>query len=181
MESGKLLIAEPSVFRDHNFHRAIVIMAEKKDSGFLGFIINKPLSYNIKDVLPEVGVNFPLYNGGPVEQDNLFFIHNAGHLIPGSIRIDNKLYWGGEFEKVIALVKGGILSNKDIRFFLGYSGWSKGQLQQEIVAKSWVVIKNPFAGKILSHKTERLWKEQMMALGGNYVIWSNTPENPYHN
>ena len=156
-------------------------MVEKKDSGFLGFIINKPLNYNIKDVLPEVGVNFPLYNGGPVEQDNLFFIHNAGHLIPGSIRIDNKLYWGGKFEKVIALVKGGILSAKDIRFFLGYSGWSKVQLQQEIIAKSWVVIKNPFAGKILSYNTERLWRDQMMALGGNYVIWSNTPENPYHN
>jgi putative transcriptional regulator len=52
MESGKLLIAEPSVFGDHNFHRSIVIMVEKKESGFLGFIINKPLSYGIKDVLP---------------------------------------------------------------------------------------------------------------------------------
>ena len=98
MESGKLLIAEPSVFGDHNFHRSIVIMVEKKESGFLGFIINKPLSYEIKDVLPEIQMDFPLYNGGPVEQDNLFFIHNAGHLIPGSNRIDNKLFWGGEFE-----------------------------------------------------------------------------------
>ena len=181
MESGKLLIAEPSVFGDHNFHRSIVIMVEKKESGFLGFIIYKPLSYGIKDVLPEIQMNFPLYNGGQVEQDNLFFIHNAGHLIPGSIRIDNKLFWGGEFEKVLSLVKDGVLGPKDIRFFLGYSGWSKGQLQQEIGAKSWVVVENPFAGKILSHQTEHLWKDQMIALGGKYVIWSNTPENPYHN
>ena len=181
MESGKLLIAEPSVFGDHNFHRSIVIMVEKKESGFLGFIINKPLSYEIKDVLPEIHMDFPLYNGGPVEQDNLFFIHNAGHLIPGSNRIDNKLFWGGEFEKVVALVNDGLLGPKDIRFFLGYSGWSKGQLQQEIGDKSWVVVENPFAGKILSHQTERLWRDQMMALGGKYVIWSNTPENPYHN
>ena len=53
MESGKLLIAEPSVFGDQNFHRSIVIMVEKKESGFLGFIINKPLSYEIKDVYPK--------------------------------------------------------------------------------------------------------------------------------
>tara|TARA_B100000886_G_C20142456_1_gene374584 strand:- start:44 stop:589 length:546 start_codon:yes stop_codon:yes gene_type:complete len=181
MESGKLLIAEPSVYRDHYFHRSIVIMVEKKESGFLGFIINKPLSYEIKDILPEIEINLPLYNGGPVEQDSLFFIHNAGHLIPKSIRVDNKLFWGGEFEKVIALVNDGVLSSEDIRFFLGYSGWSKGQLQQEIFAKSWVVVENTFEGKILSYQTERLWKDQMIALGGNYVIWSNTPENPFHN
>ena len=136
MESGKLLIAEPSVFGDQNFHRSIVIMVEKKESGFLGFILNKPLSYEIKDVLPEIKMRFPLYNGGPVEQDNLFFIHNAGHLIPGSIKVDNKLFWGGDFEKVLALVNDGILSTKDIRFFLGYSGWSSDQLRQEIGANS---------------------------------------------
>ena len=166
MESGKLLIAKPSVFGDHNFHRSIVIVVQKKESGFLGFIVNKPLGYDITDVLPEIKVNFPLYNGGPVDQDNLFFIHNAGDLIPGSIRIDNKLFWGGEFEKILAL---------------GYSGWSYDQLKQEIGSNSWVVVENPFAGKILSHQTESLWKDQMMALGGKYVIWSNTPENPYHN
>lgn len=181
MESGKLLIAKPSVFGDHNFHRSIVIVVQKKESGFLGFIVNKPLGYDISDVLPEIKVNFPLYNGGPVDQDNLFFIHNAGDLIPGSIRIDNKLFWGGEFEKILALVNDEVLGPKDIRFFLGYSGWSYDQLKQEIGSNSWVVAENPFAGKILSHQTESLWKDQMMALGGKYVIWSNTPENPYHN
>ena len=45
----------------------------------------------------------------------------------------------------------------------------------------WVVVENPFAAKILCHQTESLWKDQMKALGGKYVIWSNTPENPYHN
>ena len=181
MDSGKLLIAEPSIFGDQNFHRSIVIMVEKKNTGFLGFIINKPLSYEIMDILPEIQINFPLYNGGPVEQDNLFFIHNAGHLIPGSIKIDDKLFWGGDFEKVLALVNDGVLSQKDIRFFLGYSGWSNNQLKQEIEANSWVVVENSFEANILSHQTEGLWKDQMKALGGKYVIWSNTPENPYHN
>jgi putative transcriptional regulator len=181
MESGKLLIAEPTVFGDQNFHRSIVIMADRKDSGLLGFIINKTLDYDIGDVLPEIKKDFPLYYGGPVEQDNLFFIHNAGYLIPDSRKIDDKLFWGGEFEKVIALVNEGVLSPKDIRFFLGYSGWSGDQLKQEISAHSWVVTENPLAGKILSQNTQNLWKDQMIALGGKYLVWSNTPENPYHN
>jgi putative transcriptional regulator len=78
-------------------------------------------------------------------------------------------------------VNEGILTPKDIRFFLGYSGWSGDQLQQEIGAHSWVVVENPLAGKILSHNTQSLWKDQMIALGGKYLVWSNTPENPYHN
>ena len=82
---------------------------------------------------------------------------------------------------MLALVNDGVLGPKDIRFFLGYSGWSYEQLKREIVTNSWVVVENPFASKILSHKTEGLWKDQMIALGGKYVIWSNTPENPYHN
>ncbi|MDA0201724.1 MAG: YqgE/AlgH family protein [Bacteroidetes bacterium] len=181
MESGKLLVADPSVFGDQNFHRSIVIMAHQKDSGSLGFILNKPLDYELNDVLPEIKLDFPLYYGGPVEQDNLFFIHNAGHLVPESIRIDEKLFWGGDFEKIIVLVNEGVLTRKDIRFFLGYSGWSEEQLEQEISAHSWVVIQNPLAGKILSCKSQDLWKDQMVALGGKYLLWSNTPENPSHN
>ena len=181
MKAGDFLIATPTIIGDYNFRRSGILMVDHKTTGTVGFIINKKLEYTLDELMENVSSPFPMYYGGPVEQDNLFFIHNAGHLIPGSIRIDNKLFWGGEFEKVLALVKDGVLGPKDIRFFLGYSGWSKGQLQQEIGAKSWVVVENPFAGKILSHQTEHLWKDQMIALGGKYVIWSNTPENPYHN
>ena len=147
----------------------------------MGFIINKPLNYNINEVLPEIKRDFPLYCGGPVEQDNLFFIHNAGHLVPNSIKIDDKLCWGGDFDKVVALVNDGVLTTQDLRFFLGYSGWSNEQLEQEIASHSWVVIENSFADQIFNLNTATLWKNQMIALGGKYVIWSNTPENPYHN
>jgi len=181
LESGKLLIAEPSVYGDQNFHRSIVVIADHKESGFLGFIINKPLSFNLNDVLPDIKIDFPLFYGGPVEQDNLFFIHNAAHLIPHSLKIDDQLFWGGEFEKIISLVNDGLLTPRDIKFFLGYSGWSGDQLKEEINANSWVVIDNTYTENILAHKTQDLWKNQMIALGGKYLVWSNTPENPSHN
>lgn len=181
MQSGNLLVAAPSIFGDRNFHRSIVIMVEQKSPGSLGFIINKPLDFYITDVMPEIQKNFPIYNGGPVEQDNLFFVHRAGHLIPNSIKIDDHLFWGGDFKTVSALINDGLLSSNEIRFFLGYSGWSKDQLENEIALKSWMVVDNALEGKILSHKTESLWKNQMIALGGKNIIWSNTPDNPHHN
>lgn len=178
---GKILIAEPSVFGDQNFHRSVVILANSKRSNIIGFIVNKPLTYSINDVMPEITGDFELYHGGPVEQDNLFVIHNAGHLIPNSIKIDDNLFWGGNFEKLIVLVNEGILKKNNIRFFLGYSGWSNEQLEEEIISKAWVMIENTFKDKILNLDPESLWKNQMLALGGKYVIWSNTPENPFQN
>ena len=181
MVQGNMLIAEPSAFGDQNFHRSVVIIARKKESEILGFIVNKPLVYSINELMPEIKSDFKLYFGGPVEQDKLFVIHNAGHLIPNSIKIDNNLFWGGDFEKLVALVNEGILKRNNIRFFLGYSGWSNEQLEGEIKSNAWVLVANSFKDKILNLDTEALWKNQMIALGGEYLIWCNTPDNPFQN
>tara|TARA_B100001057_G_scaffold474510_1_gene540178 strand:- start:629 stop:1171 length:543 start_codon:yes stop_codon:yes gene_type:complete len=178
---GKILIAEPSILGDQNFHRSVVIIASNKKPSVLGFILNKPFSYSINDVMPEIVSDLKLYYGGPVDQDNLFVVHNAGHLVPDSIKIDNNLFWGGDLEKLVSLVNKGILKKDNIRFFLGYSGWSNEQLEQEIISNAWVLIKNPFKDKVLNLDSETLWKKQMLALGGKYLLWSNTPENPFQN
>ena len=181
MVQGNMLIAKPSAFGDQNFHRSVVIIASTKESEILGFIVNKPLVYSINELMPEIKGDFKLYFGGPVEQDNLFVIHNAGHLIPNSIKIDNNLFWGGDLEKLVSLVNEGILTKNNIRFFLGYSGWSNEQLKAEINSNAWVLTENQFKDKIFSLDSEALWKNQMIALGGEYILWSNTPENPFQN
>jgi len=181
MIKGKILLAEPSIYRDQNFHRSTVIIVDDKDSSILGFILNKPLDYTLNEIVPDIKINLPIYFGGPVDQENLFLIHNAGNIIPGSQKICKNLFWGGDFDKIVALVNNKILTKKDIRFFLGYSGWSVNQLKNEIAAKSWIVTENFFSDEIFILKPETLWKKQMVSLGGKYIIWSNTPENPYHN
>ncbi|MGY8944816.1 MAG: YqgE/AlgH family protein [Flavobacteriales bacterium] len=181
MKPGDLLIAEPSIFGDLNFHRSVVVLVDYKTEGYIGFIINKVLPYPIKDIVSEIKVVLPLFSGGPVEEDSLFFIHNVGHLIPESEKISENLFWGGNIEKAIALVNSKIISEKEIRFFLGYSGWSKNQLEQEIETESWVVIKNKYASKILEVNPNYFWKNQMVALGGKRLVWANSPENPHQN
>lgn len=100
---GKLLIAEPALTGDVSFNRSVVLLAEHNDEGSVGFILNKPLEYYINDLISEISLPFQVYNGGPVEQDNLYFIHRVPELIENSIEISDGIYWGGDFEKIIDL------------------------------------------------------------------------------
>ncbi|MFD0797874.1 YqgE/AlgH family protein [Maribacter chungangensis] len=177
-EKGKLLIAEPSLTGDVSFNRSVVLLAEHNNEGSVGFILNKPLEYQINDLVTEILIPFQVYNGGPVEQDNLYFIHKVPHLIENSIEISDGIYWGGDFEKTISLINRQVISEDDIRFFLGYSGWSSLQLDEELSSKSWIVVTNEYESQIIKKSSDAFWKEKMMELGGDYMLWSNAPENP---
>ena len=177
-KKGKLLIAEPALTGDVSFNRSVVLLAEHNDEGSVGFILNKPLDYHISDLITEIKVPFKVFNGGPVEQDNLYFIHKVPHLINNSVEISDGIYWGGDFDITIQLINQGVITEKDIRFFLGYSGWASLQLDQELLSKSWIVVPNQYESDIIQKSTKAFWKEHMIELGGDYLLWSNAPENP---
>ena len=180
-KKGDLLIAEPSIIGDISFNRSIVLLADHNTEGSIGFIINKPLQYTISDLVPEVEAPFKVYNGGPVEQDNLYFIHKVPNLIPESIEISLGIFWGGDFSKVAELIAAKEIKENDIRFFLGYSGWNSDQLETELKQNSWVVTENIYEKNIMDKDYESFWKEKMVEFGGEYSIWSNAPENPNYN
>ncbi len=180
-KKGNLLIAEPAIIGDVSFNRSIVLLADHSHEGSIGFILNKPLEYNINDLIPEVEATYKVYNGGPVEQDNLYFIHKVPDLISNSIEISLGIYWGGDFTKVAELIKDQTIKETDIKFFLGYSGWEANQLEKELKANSWVVTENVYEKNIIEKDYESFWKEKMLEFGGEYSIWSNAPENPSFN
>ena len=181
LQKGQLLIAEPSIFGDLSFNRSVILLADHNEEGSVGFILNKPLKYTIKDLLPEIEANFKIYNGGPVEQDNLYFIHNVPHLIPNSIEISNGIFWGGDFELTKDLINKRLVKKKNIRFFLGYTGWDSEQLETEMLSNSWILTRNIYENKILGKASVHFWKEKIIEQGGEYLIWSNAPENPILN
>ncbi len=177
LTKGKLLIAEPSILGDSSFNRSVVLLTEHDENGSVGFIFNKPAPYTLSDLIPELDSTLKVYFGGPVSEDNLYFVHNVPELIPDSIEITNGIYWGGDFEAVQALIKDGILSENDIRFFLGYSGWSEQQLEEELSITSWLVIENKFQNLFkICHNS--FWKDELIKYGGVYQIWANAPKNP---
>jgi putative transcriptional regulator len=181
LKKGQLLIAYPYIIGDAYFDRSVILLTDHNQEGSVGFIINKPLKYSINDLLPDIKASFKVYNGGPVEQDNLYFIHNVPKLIPNSVEISNGIYWGGDFESVKELINQRKINKNNIRFFLGYTGWEEDQLESEMEHNSWIVTTNSYENKIIGKSTLHFWKEKIIELGGDYLIWSNAPENPYLN
>jgi len=174
---GKLLIAEPAILSDSSFNRSVVLLTEHDDKGSIGFIFNKPSLYTIGDLIPDIDSSLKVYIGGPVSEDNLYFVHKIPELIPDSIEIGNGIYWGGDFDAIQNLLKDDIISKHDIRFFLGYSGWSELQLEQELQTTSWLIIENNFKN-LFKINHDDFWKDELLKIGGIYQLWANAPKDP---
>ena len=181
MNQGKLIVSTPSILGDFNFRRSVILLASHKTSGSIGFILNKKLNYKLNDIVEDINIKFPLFYGGPVEQDNLFYLHRLGNVIPDSIKINSSLSWNGDFKFVTKLINENKLKVNDIRFFLGCSSWSNGQLEKELDEKSWEPFEIVSTEKVLKMKIQNMWKKCMISLGGKYRVWSNAPENPNFN
>ncbi len=181
MNQGKLIVSTPSILGDFNFRRSVILLASHKTSGSIGFILNKKLNYKLNDIVEDINIKFPLFYGGPVEQDNLFYLHRLGNVIPDSIKINSSLSWNGDFKFVTKLINENKIKLNDIRFFLGCSSWSNGQLEKELDEKSWEPFEIVSTEKVLKMKIQNMWKKCMISLGGKYKLWSNAPENPNFN
>ncbi len=125
MNAGKLIVSTPSVLGDFNFHRTVVVITSYKNSGSIGLILNKKMEYTLDHVMEGIEFKFPIFFGGPLEQDNLFYLHTLGSKIPNSFAISDSLYLNGDFNMIKKLLNKGELNENNIRFFLGYSGWEE--------------------------------------------------------
>ena len=181
LKKGDLIIADPSIVNDIQFNRSIILITSSSiENEVVGLIINKILDYKLKDIIPEINIEFDVYDGGPVNKDNLYYIHKQGHLIPKSIKINQQLFWSGDFETIVDLINSKKITSKDIKFCLGYTGWSAKQLINEVRDDNWIKCTKIKSEDIFT-KMSNSWKKTMISLGGEYAIWSNTPENLSHN
>lgn len=179
-QKGRILISAPLI-QDPYFMKSTILLTEHNTDGTLGFILNKPHKYQLHELLADIPKsNFSVSYGGPVASDTLHCIHTLGEQIPGSNTIGKGLFWGGDFEYIKSLIITEHISPADIRFFLGYSGWSPLQLNSEIKENTWLVSKLSTKDIILKN-TNDLWKQSLTALGGKYTLWAEFPEDPLLN
>jgi putative transcriptional regulator len=176
-EKGRLLISEPFL-PDPNFERTVVLLCEHNAEGSFGFVLNKPSLLSAGDVMDELA-NFKdqIYVGGPVQQDTLHFIHRNPEIENGSEILDG-IYWGGTFEKVLSLADIHQLDPSIIKFFLGYSGWDAGQLQDELDQNSWIVCDFITEDLLFDTDPARMWKKALESMGGRFSVYSNYPVDP---
>ena len=176
IQSGHLLLAEPFML-DPYFRRAAVLLCEHHDQGTLGFILNKNIDMSINDLMSDFpNMDAEVYYGGPVQTDTLHYVHNVGELLDDSVKIGEGMWWGGDFEKLKFLVTSDLIKPENIRFFVGYSGWSAGQLTDELESGSWVVA-NSDANYIFRTKPAALWSTAMHNKGNLFEVLADMPED----
>jgi putative transcriptional regulator len=178
--AGRFLISEPFMY-DPNFKRTVVLLAEHGKDGTVGFVLNRRLTLTINEIVE--GVPFheaPVFMGGPVEQNTLHYIHRLGNVLKGSQQIGENLYWGGQFETLVQMIGAGEIPAGDLIFFVGYSGWSAGQLDTELDRKSWIVAPEN-SGFVFQEDHEDLWRQILRTMGTKYEVLSNYPEDPRFN
>lgn len=177
IRKGNLLISEPFL-PDQNFVRSVILLAEHNTNGSLGFVLNQQSNL----ILEELGKEFEnldnlVYIGGPVEKDTLHFIHNVGDKINNAEKITDLFYWGGDLQQMLKLLHLGIVKTNQVRFFLGYSGWSAGQLNQEIEKNTWITIVGN-QNQLFDIDADKLWREVLKNTGGKLKEIANYPLDP---
>ena len=177
---GKILISEPFL-RDATFGRSVVLLIDHTEEGSMGLIINKQLPIFVNDIIKEFKYieNIPLYKGGPIATDTLFYLHTLAD-IPGAIPNSKGLYLNGDFDEIKKYILQGNKVDRYIRFFLGYSGWESEQLSTELKENTWLVSKEENA-YLMNGDTKDMWKQALEKLGSKYETWSRFPQVPTFN
>ncbi len=177
-QSGSILISEPFL-GDPNFERSVILLCNhSEDEGTFGLVLNRLSNLKLSDVVDIYNDAFDvtLGIGGPVQYNTLHYIHRLSNL-PQAVKLGEDLYWGGDFEMLRTMIGSGIVTSADIRFFLGYSGWTPGQLQEEIDKNVWIVNNNA-VNKLFNLEADTLWRSILRQMGGKYKVLSNYPVDP---
>lgn len=174
---GMLLISEP-ILSDFYFNRSVVLLADHNDEGSFGLILNKPTDLKLSDISDDfAGIKTRLFIGGPVKTDSIYFIHTRGDLVAGSSLIMEGLYWGGQADELKDLILKKKISENEIRFFIGYSGWVEGQLNDEYKAQAWIAAATNYE-QVLRSEPNDMWRNLLKSLGKDYAMWVNYPADP---
>lgn len=178
-QKGSILMSSPFM-NDYHFTRAVVLLIEHNEEGSMGIIMNKDFSYHIllNDLVPELELaqRVPVYKGGPVSRETIFFLHTLEDL-EGALPLGDGLFLNGDFEAVQQYILDGKPLQGVFRFFAGYAGWENGQLMKEIKENSWLIGKAEKETLLNTHFRD-LWRMSLSNMGGKYAIWARYPQHP---
>jgi putative transcriptional regulator len=171
--AGSFLVAHPTML-DPNFRRAVLfVSAHTFDDGAIGIILNRPLEKKLSELVTETppdGLeNVPVFFGGPVQRDRLMFA-----------AVEWKSGEGLQLNPTVNLEEANERASSDpnsVRAFIGYAGWSAGQLEAEMKQNAWIAQKaNRAALKI--EQLPKLWFDIMRGLGPWFKMLSAAPDDP---
>ncbi len=175
--AGVILIAPP-MMQDLTFRRSVVLLCEHGVDGSFGLILNRNVELQLADVVEDMELyHGPLSMGGPVQPDTLHFLHRFGDRVGETTQLTDDVFWGGDFEIIQEMVQQEETTSDELRFFLGYAGWSPGQLDAEVEQDSWIVTPAD-ASMVFTGDPDLLWAKILRRMGGEYALLANFPDDP---
>lgn len=185
VRQGALLIAEPFLSESYFNHGVLSVIDYNPGEGAMGVVMNYRTANMLSDVFEEVDTahDAPVFCGGPLGQDRLFFVHTLGpDIIKDSRAFADNLYVGGDFASVIDYVNSGYPLEGVMRFFVGYSGWSAGQLEDELSSEVWALSDMPHdTAQLLRGSGDHYWHRCVRNMGEPYRAWQLLPRNVSNN
>lgn len=177
LASGVMLISTP-FYNDAFFNRTVVLILDYSEKGASGLIINKLSHYTVQKVYPSWHVDALLSVGGPVLGEEVFTLHTFADPERFS-QVQEGLYAGMD-PVLLALIEHHAVGTLKYRFFAGYSGWSEGQLDEEVAQGMWVV--SPFVPQLVFDvPAPKVWDAAVWQLGDDYRHWLTFPNSLWMN
>lgn len=177
IKQGNILIAKPYLQCSY-FKRSIIYLCEHSSHGSLGFVLNKPQGIYLKDIFPHLKQgHFPLFEGGPVAQQELFFIHTLGLKLSDSVEITKGIYMGGDFTELCRLIEQKKISNKQVRFFVGCSSWNPNQLEQEVTREDWFVQTANY-DTLVETLPDEMWGDELIKINPSFKAFTDFSFDP---
>lgn len=169
--SGSLLVAAPSLRDPNFFHAVLILAAHHSNDGAFGYILNRPLDKKVADLIEDKNLGslgkVPIYLGGPVGTNKLSFAALEWNLEKDQLTVQTHL---STEQAKLEIARGSI-----VRGFVGYSGWSEGQLENELEQKSWITC--PPLPQVLDKKQGDLWATILDDLGPYYKLLAMMPDD----
>jgi putative transcriptional regulator len=156
-----LLVAKPEL-QDPNFAGAVVLVVFPEGAP-VGVILNRPLKLTAKEAFsdnPQLkNRSDTLYLGGPVQPTRLMFLFQQPQIPDRAFAVLEDLYLSADGNVLEQLLAGN--GQPVQRFFLGYSGWTASQLEQEIDLGAWYVLPAD-RRTVLRKDTDTLWRDLIL-------------------
>ena len=180
-EKGKFLkgqlLLDSGQLRGSFFQRTVVLICQHDAEGAFGLVLNRTTGNEVGEMivadLPEVLKNLPLYLGGPVQPSALSFLHSDAFVTDANVMPNLSL--GHSLDDLVDLGES-FSSDRKVKMFAGYAGWSPGQLEDEMKRKAWLT--HP-ASLELVFDTEpgQMWQTILHRKGWKYKLLAQSPED----
>lgn len=172
-QPGCLLLAEP-LLDEAFFQRAAILLIAHNAQESFGLVLNHPSDLTLNDLFDHIDLDIPIFNGGPVAPEQLFYLHRFGH-VKGALQVGHELYFGGDWQQVLAQAMVLKAPEAQLRLFAGYAGWGPEQLKDEIAEHAWICALNFDSKDLLKTPPATLWKSCLLNQGPELAVFAHFP------